>query len=64
MVLYGHLFLCSELRHGINVNICYVRSVCVCVFILVHVCMGRSTGWRDMFYNFGAYVMCSRESVV
>jgi len=25
----------------------------ICVYILVDVCMGRSTGWRDLLYNFG-----------
>jgi hypothetical protein len=52
-------FYVTSSRDGINVNICYV-----CVYILVYVCMGRSTGWRELLYNFGAHVMCSREGVV
>lgn len=63
VLLYGHLFLCFEFRYGINVNICYVL-MCLCVYF-VDVCTGRSTGWRDLLYNFGGlHNVQSRECCV
>jgi hypothetical protein len=45
-------FFFDEGPDGIDVNVCYVL---MCVFILVDVCLGRSTGWRDLLYNLGLY---------
>jgi len=52
------------LSSGTELMLIYVMCLCVGVYILVDVCMGRSTGWRDLLYNFGAYIVFSRESVV
>ena len=57
-------FVFYVLGSGTELMLMYVMCLCVCVYILVDVCMGRSTGWRDLLYNFGACIMCSRESVV
>jgi hypothetical protein len=56
-------FYVFEFQDGINVNICYVLMcvcACVCVCVLVDVCMGRSTGWRVLLYNFGG--LCNVQS--